>query len=522
MQHLPGLIIRTSLLISTLALCGCGDRDLYPNYGYPNNGQWPQNNTNTTNTAPVANAGGDMIVTTGAFAPLFGGNSYDEESDPLTFRWSFLSRPEGSAAALSDETAVNPTFTADKAGIYIIQLVVNDGQADSAADTITVTAETVSSNWAPSAYAGPDQYVLAGSLVALDGSGSFDMNGDPLTYRWSFFSKPQGSTAALSDAAAVGPTFTADKDGSYILQLVVNDGQADSYASTATILAITIEPAHVPDTGQTTDYTATFGEDSDYAINTPSYTDNGDSTVTDTVTGLMWQQQDDGTAMDWNSAAAYCGDLALAGYTDWRLPDNKELISIVNYGASGPAIDSVYFPNTQSTSYWTSTAYIANDAILGQGVVFDDGSNSNPPTSHSLGTYNVRCVRDGQDWIVFTDNGDGTVTDDITTLIWQQADDNTVRTWEAALSYCEGLLLAGYSDWRLPNVKELLSIVDYGYFFPAVDLAIFPNTVATRYWSSTSRDSFPNTAWGVNFGVGIVDALNKPHSFYARCVRVGQ
>lgn len=520
MPHIPGLIFRTFLIISIAILSGCGDRDLIHYYSDPNNGQNQNTGTGATNTIPIAYAGMDMLVTTGGGVILYGGNSYDADGDPLTFHWSFVSQPAGSTVVLSDVTAVSPIFKADKDGVYLLQLVVNDGHADSATDTVTVTAGTPSSNWEPSAYAGSDQYVLTGDLVNLDGSGSFDMHGDPLTYRWSFISKPMGSSAALSDTSAVGPTFIADKEGTYVLQLVVNDGQVDSTASTVMVVAITIVPARVPDTGQTIDYTATFGEDSDYAINTPTYIDNGDGTVTDNISGLTWQKQDDGTTMDWNAAVSYCDALALGGHTDWRLPDNQELISIVNYGASSPAIAGAYFPNTQSTSYWTSTTYIANDAVLWRGVVFDDGSNSTPSTSHSIGTYYVRCVRGGADWIVLTDNGDGTVTDDISTLMWQQADDSTTRSWEEALSYCEGLSLAGHADWRLPNLKELLSIVRYNVF-PAINTDFFSVT-AGRYWSSTSKHSFSGIAWDVNFGAGNIDFINKSHNYYSRCVRAGQ
>jgi hypothetical protein len=88
----------------------------------------------------------------------------------------------------------------------------------------------------------------------------------------------------------------------------------------------------LPDTGQTQSYTDTFGEDSDYSINPASYTDNGDGTVTDNVTGLMWQQEDDDTTRTWDEACSYCDELALAGYSDWRLASKKELMSIVDYG----------------------------------------------------------------------------------------------------------------------------------------------------------------------------------------------
>ncbi|HSE14300.1 MAG TPA: PKD domain-containing protein, partial [Candidatus Deferrimicrobium sp.] len=126
-------------------------------------------------------------------------------------------------------------FTADVTGPYVLSLVVNDGQVNSAPDTVTVTASVP--NAAPVANAGTNQSVTTGTVVTLDGSGSSDANGDPLTYSWNFTSRPTGSTAELSSATAVHPTFTADVAGPYVLSLVVNDGQVDSAPDTVTFTA---------------------------------------------------------------------------------------------------------------------------------------------------------------------------------------------------------------------------------------------------------------------------------------------
>jgi len=111
----------------------------------------------------------------------------------------------------------------------------------------------------------------------------------------------------------------------------------------------------LPDTGQKQSYTEIIGEDADYTINPPSYTDNGNGTVTDNVTGLMWQQEDDDTTRTWDEACTYCDSLTLAGYSDWRLPSKKELMSIVDYGKYDPSIDTTYFSKTNSEYYWSST-----------------------------------------------------------------------------------------------------------------------------------------------------------------------
>lgn len=119
------------------------------------------------------------------------------------------------------------------------------------------------------------------------------------------------------------------------------------------------------------------------------------------------------------------------------------------------------------------------------------------------------------------DNGDGTVTDTITGLTWQQAESYTMN-WEEALAYCEVLGLAGYDDWRLPNTNELQSIVDYKTKDPAIDTSFFPDAISFEYWSSTTRADRANLAWTVSFGRGIVYTSKKNDEFYVRAVRGGQ
>ncbi|MGK5095266.1 DUF1566 domain-containing protein [Deltaproteobacteria bacterium TL4] len=120
---------------------------------------------------------------------------------------------------------------------------------------------------------------------------------------------------------------------------------------------------------------------------------NGDNTVTDSKTGLMWQQVDDGTTRTWEQALQYCESLELAGYTDWKLPNIKELQSIVDYSRSNPSIRLLYFPNTKSSSYWSSTVVAYNSDSAGI-VVFDKGAVGSGISRG--GARYVRCVRHGQ------------------------------------------------------------------------------------------------------------------------------
>jgi hypothetical protein len=319
------------------------------------------------------------------------------------------------------------------------------------------------------------------------------------------------------------------------------------------VLAAAI-PNPVPDTGQTQSYTNTFGEDSDYVINPPSYTklnaygnalpDSASSwsMVKDNVTGLIWENKtDNGSIHDkddtynwYNAQNVFIANLNRArfgGFSDWRLPTIKELSSIVNSGTYNPAINTAYFPNTLSSSYWSSTTDVHNadsawDSALCVG--FDGGVSRFLKSS----SYYVRAVRGGQSGSLgnLVINGDGTVTDTSTGLMWQQQTAGQM-TWEEAINYCEGLSLGGYSDWRLPNRNELQSLVDYTRYSPAIDNTAFPDTMSFLYWSSTTTQAYdplttlaydPVSAWCVAFDGGEVVSWVKPVPIsYVRAVRGG-
>ena len=201
----------------------------------------------TLNSPPVANAGPNQSVPLYAVVQLDGGRSTDVDGDPLTYSWSLTSVPTGSKAALSSATIVNPTFTVDVKGTYVAQLIVNDGVSNSAPSTVMIS--TV--NTPPVANAGPNQSLTVLSTVQLDGSKSTDIDGNSLTYSWSFLTVPTGSKAVLSNPNAVQPTFVADVLGTYIVQLVVNDGTVNSTPSTVLITNGDVPPVANPGPGQT-------------------------------------------------------------------------------------------------------------------------------------------------------------------------------------------------------------------------------------------------------------------------------
>jgi hypothetical protein len=191
--------------------------------------------TATTNVAPTANPGTSQNVLVGAVVSMDGSASKDPDGGTLTFKWTLIGKPVGSAATLTNSSYPNPKFTADLAGNYVLSLVVNDGKKDSAVASVSVTATTA--NAAPVANAGSNQSVTIGSTVTLDGTASSDANNDSLTYKWALQSKPSNSSATLSSLTSAKPTFKADLAGTYVATLVVNDGKANSDVAVVSVLA---------------------------------------------------------------------------------------------------------------------------------------------------------------------------------------------------------------------------------------------------------------------------------------------
>ena len=286
-------------------------------------------------------------------------------------------------------------------------------------------------------------------------------------------------------------------------------------------------PGLLPDTGQATSYTSTPGEDADFTINSPSYKDNGNETITDNITGLIWQKTDGGE-MTFENAQAFCKTLTLGGTTGWRLPTSHELFSINNFDKVNPALDQTYFTKTTAEYWWTSDlrADLASNVWVtnaGGGI----GAHPKTETISAGGTkrFHVRAVRTNTvitlPAIHFKDNGDGTITDNYTGLIWQKAQNATTLTWEEALVYAHGLSLGGKSDWRVPNIRELQSLNDEKLVKPSFDKSIFTNILSGNFWSSTSQVNTPARAWDINVDYGIVSYNDKTIRENVLCVRGG-
>ena len=349
---------------------------------------------------------------------------------------------------------------------------------------------------------------------------------------------------------------------------IVDTGQTDCYDNYTAISA--------PSQGQ-----AFYGQDAQHSGNQPSYTTSGDGlSVLDNVTGLTWTQ-----GADWNRDGSVDVDdkftyselqgkadalnaQSYGGFSDWRVPSIKELYSLIDYRGTDPnpmaadssgntpfIDDSVFqfaYGDTSAgeriiDSQWGTTSLYVGTVMGDQtamfGVNFADGRIKGYPAYDGPGgfekTYYARFVRGNTDYGTnsFTDNGDGTVSDAATGLMWSQCDDGVGLSWEETLAYAEESTFAGHDDWRLPNAKELQSLVDYTRSPDTTDSAaidpVFDATEITNmageddygfYWTSTSFLNFTGTAENavyVSFGrgLGTMDGVNIIDVHGAGCQR---
>jgi hypothetical protein len=271
-----------------------------------------------------------------------------------------------------------------------------------------------------------------------------------------------------------------------------------------------------------------FGQDADFVTSPMQFKDLGDGSVRDEQTGLIWTKVP--IECTYRQAKAKAVECRVAGQSDWRLPTIKELYSLMDFrGGSGfspmqPYIDTSVFEfhfgderkglRAIDAQYWSSTEYVGltmNNEPTVFGVNFADGRiKGYPRDRHPVEGEMVRWARFVRGNPVygenqFVDHGDGTVTDKATGLMWAKADSAKGMAWKDALAYAQASRLAGHDDWRLPNAKELQSIVDYSRAPDAADPQrrsaaidpIFSITDAESYfWSSTTHFEAPGTLLG--------------------------
>ncbi len=276
-----------------------------------------------------------------------------------------------------------------------------------------------------------------------------------------------------------------------------------------------------------------YGQNATYPGNKPSYVDNGDGTVTDLVTGLMWQQSPDNDCdgvidatdkVGYDAAVSGASNYRLGGHSDWRLPTIKELYSLIEFtgldpnveattsAGLTPFIDTTYFKFgygdvpagdriidgnfVSSTKSVSKTCGESVDAVFG--VNFADGRIKGYPIVFpgklTTNLFYFRYVRGNTNYGKnnFANNADGTISDNATKLMWMQDDSGKGMNWQDALNYAENKDFAGYTDWRLPDTKELESIVDYTRSPKTTSsAAIDPLFNCTKITNEAGNDDYP-------------------------------
>jgi hypothetical protein len=283
----------------------------------------------------------------------------------------------------------------------------------------------------------------------------------------------------------------------------------------------------LPDTGQTGDYTAVPGEDSDFRSAPIMIIVQGDMVI-DTVTGLMWQRTDGGE-MTWAQAKIYCDTLTLGGHTNWRLPYGHELFSIHDFSRSNPVLP-VAFQRT-GAEYWWSIDTLVSDGRRVWCTNAGGGIGPHPMTeTMSAGgakKFHVRAVRDQQGPTSiseqFTAYADETIQDNLTSRTWMEYCLPGVMTWEDALRAADTTTHGGFTDWRLPNVKELQSLSVRDMTLPTTDLRFFPCIApAASYWTSTTvLNKSLTQAWIMQTDLGIATYAEKATAQHVILVRGG-
>lgn len=458
---------------------------------------------------PVAaiTAGGDY-----SFTPT----ATDADGDTLTF--SIENKPSWAAFDTATGALTGSPANSDEGTFSGIVITVSDGNggtAGLASFSITVNR----SNTAPTIGGTPSTSVTVGNAYGFVPT-SNDADGDTLTF--SIQNKPSWATFVTATGALSGTPASSDA-GTYANIIITAD---DGNGGTASLAAFTIEVAPLAfifRTGQTISYA-----DYDDGFYLPGRAfsfsrDDASDIVTDNVSGLMWEDDTAVNSRDtWQAGVDRCAASTLGGYDDWRMPEMFELMTLADYGNATSVLNSVFVNRVETTSF------SANENPDHSGFVyymsFDYG---NTTYMDATGSTSTRCVRGAkQSRGTFTrDDVNDIVTHVETGLQWQDnaVVDTNQYIWTGAVNYCNNLSLGGYTDWRLPSIKELESIIDYDPAHSPVDSA-FQNGLTRGLWASTTNPVA--IGFGYMFSqntrtmlTGYIKAFNYG---FMRCVRAGE
>lgn len=293
------------------------------------------------------------------------------------------------------------------------------------------------------------------------------------------------------------------------------------------VISVCRATVDLPKTGQTASYLA--GDDGDLEKGYPRpivrFTEDT-GTVSDSLTGLMWVQTPNSTNRTWSNAITYAENLTVNFHNDWRMPNINELRSLFNYQTANPAdwLNSQEFSGVQNTHYWMSTTcrplterswvvymftgyfdFFPKTFDRPVFAVRDSGSPgviSLPRTGQTVShtDYDDGYYEAGVAWPTprFADNGNGTITDNLTALMWERVPSDSMTDWSNAIADANSLTLADFNDWHLPNINELESLYNPGVddlktWLESENFEL-PTTIGL-FWTSTTYAPNSSEAW---------------------------
>lgn len=487
---------------------------------------------------PVANAGESKQAVVGNLVQLTGSGTPPAN---LAYTWNFTSwpgSPAGVAPALSDSKIFNPTFTPDKAGVFVVQLIVAADGVNSNPKTVTITA--VKENAAPIANAGLAQNAATtGIAVVLDGKASADPDGDPLTYSWTLV-KPPLSLATLSNTPGSTDSknsFTPDAEGTYTAKLVVNDGKINSPEASVNITAKApyVTPvakiAAVPDVKQgdtvTFDAGGSKGDALRYlwSVTAPAGLPKSDAVLSSISSKTPSFKTDvageygikltvfDSTGKSSTATVIFRATFAVLSPGNTGLINDTGITS-TGYDAAGGFVTAC--ANTAAN----------NDCKLGLDATANDDKDGH------AGFKFTKIADDGsalpasaETWSCVKDNVTGLIWENKTLAkkddIYTAYGDNRVGDISAYKNSVNVTGLCAAKDWRLPTADELFNITDLSVSYPGpvLDSAWFTNTGRNAYWSATRYAADTTFAWRVVMVVGVMNSGYQGGKYAVRLVR---
>ena len=504
-------------------------------------------------------------ITTETLVTLDGSLSSDPDGDELSFIWSQASEQNITLSSTSDN---NTSFTASTPGTYTFTLTVSDGELS---DSEVVILDIEQANRPPIAriFVHPDpdsSTITTETLVTLDGSLSSDPDGDELSFIWSQASE---QNITLSSTTDTNTTFTAATPGTYTFTLTVSDGELQD----SEVVTVLVHPVTIPD-----DFAASAGD----ANVTLTWTPYSDETTYSIYRSTDPNCDLDNYAIACSESALFAN--VISPVFDAGLTNGTTYYYWIEASLDGVIQRSVAPISATPQQPVVITPKPLNDTGIDWGGDYEEGNNADcssnisaPQDCDQGRDATDHDDSDGHAGFSFTkldSNGnalaaDATewscVQDNVTGLIWEvKTDDGGLRdkddryNWyntdpatnggdvgyadddgdicygynssdsatycntEAFVARVNAVGLCGATDWRVPDIEELLSIVDYSRHNPSIDADYFPKTKGSSYWSASPYASNKDYAWRIYFGDGYDDGRIGTYNFYVRLVRVGQ